>query len=387
MSFTITQIKSHLIGMGHGSTLNKVRNIEAMFERVAAKFFLRVKTLEMIRTAALSNLVHDDVYTYTLASDFGALIDLFPQEDRQLWDKAVRNLAGQFDIEKAIKNRTISIEGSEGTKIIRINWRARAGRVLHNMNSISDNGTWSAVTGASGVALDTIFKKSGSGSISFDLAATGGGIKNSTMSPVDMTNEDEVADIFVWVYLPSTSITSIAAIFGNDLTTNYWTPTAQTTQADGTSLKVGWNLIKFSWSGATESGTVDPTTIDSFQLTINGSTAINNIRVDNIIFSIGRNFDMKYYSKYLFKNTSGTYISQPASDDDSVLVDNDSLPLFLYELLKEMAHQMEGTDSAFDINYAEKELQDLFPNYRALNPGMAQRAVGRYGNSPGRGRW
>jgi hypothetical protein len=382
MSHTISNIKDHLIGMGHGSTLNKIRNIEALFERAASKLLLKAKPLETMRLTSLTQTVHDDLNSYALPSDYNALLDLSPQADRTNWDVAFRTSAGRFDSEKAIKNRTISIEGSEGSKIIRINWKSRAAKVLNKLDSLTANGTWSAVTGATNVALNTIFKVSGQGSIEFDLTATGGGIKNDTMTTVNLTDEDEVADIFVWVYLPSVSLTSIACRFGNDLTANYWTPTPQTTQADGTALKIGWNLIKFSWTGATETGTVSPSTIDAFQLTINGSTPINNIRVDNILFSIGRAFDIKYYTKYLFKNSSGSYLSRPTSDDDTILIDNDSLPLFLYECLKEMAHQMEGSDSDFDIKYAVAELEALYPAFRSEHPDQRKKLAMTYGSKP-----
>lgn len=380
MAFTITQIKSHLTGMGHGSTLNKVRNIEEMFERVGSKFSTKCKPLETVRTAALSSTIHDDIYNYGLPSDYNALIDLIPQDDRESWDVAYRNYAGQFDAEKAIKNKTISLEGSEGTKVIRINWRSRKGKTINAMNSVTANGTWSAVGSATGIVANTIFKVSGSASIEFDVVASGDGIQNTTMTAIDLTDEDEVADFFVWVYW-GTVPTSVSARWGNDLTTNYWSSTAQTTQADGTAFKVGWNLLKFSWASATETGTVAPATIDSFRVTL-ASSAQNNVRVDNIVCSIGRNFDMKYYSKYLYKTTAGVYISKPSSDDDSVTIDNDSLPIYLYELLKEMAHQVEGTDSAFDINYAGQELMELYPWFRSEYPDQRKKTINSYGMKP-----
>lgn len=386
MSFTISQIKNHLIGLGHGGTLNKVRNINEMFERSAARFLLKLHPVESMRTAALANVIHDDVFNYALPDDFGSLIDLIPQDNRQLWDKAVRDNAGQFDLQKAVKNKVVSIEGSEGAKIARINWRSRQGKVLHNMDSVTANGTWSAVNTASSISANTIFKKSGSASIEFNVVSSGDGIKNTTMTPVNLTDEDEVADVFVWLFLPSAP-TSVTARWGNDLTANYWTSTAQTTQADGSAFKTGWNLLKFSWASATETGTVAPATIDSFQITIAGS-AMNNVRVDNIIFSIGRNFDVKYYSKYLYKNSTGTWISAPTSNDDVVLVDNDSLPQFLMELLIDMAHQTEGSDSTFDIDFAENQLARLYPAYKAINPSQVQKVARGYGNKKvSRGRW
>ncbi len=345
-----------------------------------------------MRSQPLTSLVHDDLNNYALASDFGSLIDLIPQSDRQSWDVAFRDRAGRFDVEKARRNRTISIEGSEGTKIARINWKSRPAKVLNTCSSLTGNGTWSAVATATNVVLDEITKFSGSGSIKFDVAATGDGIKNTTMTVVDMTEENGVADVIFAIYLESdyTNVTSITPTWGNDLTTKYWTGIAQTTQADGTAFKFGWNIIKASWDGATQTGTVVPSTIDSFSVTLEVTAAITNVRLDNILFSIGRNFDCKYYSKYLFKNSdTNAWISKPRTDngDDLVVVDNDTLPVFLMECLIDMAHQMEGSDSAFDINHAENQLKVLYPAYRGLNPSQVKKVRGRTGGLPARGRW
>lgn len=380
--FTVQQVDSHLIGLSHGGTLNKVRNKYQMYERAASKFLLKNKPSTSIRLGALSSTIHDDVYNYPLPSDFGQIIDLLPQDSRNSWDTVYRAYAGRFDLEKATKDKTVSIEGSEGTKIIRINWRSSTPQTVHTMDSLTANGTWSAVASATGLSATTLFKVSGSAAIEFNIVVTGDGIQNTTMDAVDLTDEDEIADFFVWIYF-GTVPTSISARWGNDLTTNYWSSTAQTTQADGTALRVGWNLIKFPWSTATETGTVDPATIDSFRITV-ASSAQNNVRVDNITCSIGRNFDMKYYSKFLFRSSAGTWLSIPTSDDDSVVIDNDGLPLLLFELLKDMAHQMEGSDSAFDITYARQELEELYPHFRAENPNQSKKPITNYAPIP---RW
>lgn len=378
---SVSQIEDHLIGMGHGGTLNKVRNIEALMERSASRLIQRMKPIETMRTQALASVVYDDVYNYALPSDYFDLIDLIPQDDRILWDKAFRNPAGQFDIQKAARNRTLSIEANNGAKLIRINWRSRKGKVLNAMNSYNGNGTWTAVGSASNVSTDAIFKQSGSGSVVFDHNATGDGIENSSMTQVDLTDENQVAAVFLWVYVLKVP-TSVGLIFGNDLTTNYWTATAATTQADGTVFQVGWNLIKFDWASSTQTGTVDASKIDSAKVTLASNGALGKVRVENIMVGIGRNFDVKYYSKYFFMTTAGVWESRPTSGDDLVLVDNDSLPHFLYECLQDMAQQMEGTDGAFDIKYAETQLVDLYPSYRGRYPNQAKKMVGNYGGLP-----
>ena len=336
-----------------------------------------------MRTAALSQAVHDDLNDYALPDDYNSFIDLIPQSNRTMWDMAYRRNAGIFDLQKAIKNRVVSIEGSEGTKIIRINWKSRSPIVANAMESLTDNGTWSAVATASGLLADEIIKRKGNASIRFDVAATGDGIDNDDMAAVDLTNEDEIGDLLFDLYIKNSTdlanINSVTGIWGNNLTTTFWTGVAQTTQADGSALQVGWNEVKIPWSTATETGTVAPATVDSLKFTFNIDAAIGDLRIDNVRFSIGRNFDLKYYSKYLFKNSSGAYLSKPSSDTDTVLVDNDSLPIFLFEYLKGMAHQVEGTDGAFDITFAEAQLKDLYPYFRSEFPDQRKKTASQYG--------
>lgn len=380
MSITIADRKSNLSSQLHGGSLNKVRNVEMLFERTANTVLSNIDPIDTLRTVALTQAIHDDIYNYTLPTDFNKLVDLIPQDNRNSDDTVGRRYATTFDLGKMLTSKKISIESNEGTKYARINWRSRQGKVIHNMNSVTANGTWTAVGTATGISANTIFKVSGSASIEFNVVTTGDGISNTTMTAVDLTDEDEVGDFFVYVYL-GTVPTSLSARWGNDLTTNYWSSTAQTTQADGTALRVGWNLIKFPWSTATETGTVVPTTVDSFRITLD-SVAQANVRVDNIICSIGRNFDCKYYSKYLIKNTSGVWISRTTSDDDIVVLDNDAIQILLLEDLKAGAQQIEGGDSTFDINWANNELERLYRNYRAEHPSQAKKAITSYGGLP-----
>ena len=384
----ISDLKNGLSGMLHGGTLNRVRSIDLALERAANTLLLKIDPLDTIRLTALTNTVHDDIYDYPLPSDFKKIIDLYPQADRASHDISVRRYSQRFDLTKGIKGKTISIEASEGSKNLRVNWRSRGGKTLHQMNDYDDNGTWTAVGSATGIEQDTITKRSGSGSVRFDLVATADGIQNTTMSVVDMTDEDEVADIYVWIYFPIiTNLTSVQAVWGNDLTAKYWTSVVQTAQADGSAFKTGWNLFKFPWGTATETGTVAPATIDSFKLIFNTAGVIINIRVDNIIFSIGKAFDIKYYSKFLLKNSSGTWITRTTSDNDTIVLDNDAIQLYQLESLIACAQQVEGEDSTFDLNFAKGELDILYRKYLRENPSQAVKIVENYGGTPSRGRW
>jgi hypothetical protein len=387
----VATFKDNLTGMIHSGTLNKVRNVEMAMHRAANTLLSKIDPIDTMRIAALSNSIHDDVYNYSLPSDYKKIIDLIPQNRRGSYDVASRGLAEAFDLRKGLESKKVSIEGSEGTKIIRINWRSRAPKTLNEANTLTANGAWAIVGTASGLKVDTIDYVSGSGSLRFDVAITGDGIQNSSMTAVDLTDEDEVGDLFVWVKIPTAAnlanLTSIALIWGNDLTANYWTGVAQTVQADGSAFKVGWNEIKVPWSTATETGTVLPASIDSLKLTLTIAGAISNIQVDNIACSLGRNFDIKYYSKFLIKNAAGTWISTSTADSDTVVLDDDAIQIYLLESLKAVAHQIEATDSVSDVNYSNLELETLYKKYKKEYPSQSLKPIGSYGSNPSRGRW
>lgn len=376
----VSGLKDDLADLLHGATLDAIDNPERVFRRAKNTMLTKVDLVNTIRTVGLNSTVHDDIFNYALPSDFGKIIDLYPQDnDRGEDDYASRKYAEPFDLNSMLADKQLSIESSEGSKILRLNWRNRPPKTLHTMDSLTSNGTWSVVGTASGLQANSIFKVSGSASIEFDVAADNDGIENTTMTALDLEDEDEVADIFIWMYFGAVSaLTSVQVRWGNDLTANYWTSVAQTTQADGTAFKIGWNLIKFPWSTATETGTVTPTSIDSFRIIIDRTASISNIRVDNIVFSIGRNFDIKYYSKYIFKNTSGTWLSTPTSDSDLLVLDEDERQIYLLECLIAASQQIANKKGQDDYNWAKVELVTLYTQYKTNHPSQAKRATIRY---------
>lgn len=352
--YTISQVEDHLVGMGHGSTLNKIRNKYAMHERAGNNMRTKIDVITAIRTASLTQAVHDDVYNYAVPSDYGKIIDLYPSGERSNSDFSRRVSSVTFDLLKKLHDKRISVESENGTRFLRINWDKNSPKTLANMNSTSG---WSVVGSATGLELDTLYAISGGKSLKFNIVASGDGLQNTLLTSLDLSEWENEAEFFMWVYFPSVSaVTSITARWGNDVSTNYFESTAQTTQADGTAFQAGWNLVKFSWASATETGSVTTTAIDSFRAIVTTTGALAGVRFDNVMVSIGSIFDIKYYSAYLFKNSAGTWIRRPTTDSDSVLVDELGLNIYLYECLVAMAQQMEGEDSTFDIGFAQVAL-------------------------------
>lgn len=379
----ITSLKSELAGMTHSGTVNKIRNFNELCKRAAGNVIAKIDPRETRRITNLTNALHDDIYDYAAPSDLKRVIDLRPQVNRDPSDNFSQWFAEEFDKYKDRWDDLFQIRHNDGTKSLRISKNIDPAPItLHSMNSLTDNGTVAIVGTASGLKIDTLHYITGSKSIEVDLPATGDGIQITDFSDVDLSDHDEIAEQFIRFYLDTATdlanLTSVTPIWGNDLTANYWTGVAQTTQADGTAFRVGWNTIRTPWNTATETGTVAPATIDNLKLTFATTGAITNLRIDFWSSSIGEIFEIEYYSKYLFRSTAGTWLEKPTSDEDLINLDSDTFNIFTYECLMEASQQMQGSDAGFDIEYAKNQLKELYTKHRENAPTEKIRPQSRY---------
>lgn len=364
--------------MLHGQSLDNIPNQRQLINRAGRDVLALVDPIETKRSQNFTNPVHDDVYNYALPSDFKKLIDIRPQINRTVEDNPSGRAFQEFDIRKDLEDDILSIDSNNGTKFLRYSKDIKSdGIVVNEMNSLTLNGTWTAdATDATNLTVDTQNYVSGGASLNFDLSGAGttGYIENSTMSTVDLSDHEDKSNLFLWVYFPDTSIiTNVILRWGND-TSNYWSRTA-TTQYDGTAFKNGWNLVSFAWNGATETGTGDSENIDYARVTITyDGTADTDIRVDNIFSSIGEIYEIVYYSKYLFQNSSGTWLENHTADTDVVNLDTDSYNILLNYVAYLASQVSQGEDSVFDEGYFRNILWGtnqqvgLIPKYKVNHP-------------------
>lgn len=149
---------------------------------------------------------------------------------------------------------------------------------LHMLESNIESGTWSVADDASGLSFSSSDTAQGAGSLDFFAPASGlttlATVVNSTLSPqIDLTNYDETGLIRMWVKLfTTTGITGFRLRWGNDAS-NYWEKTTTVQVGGGAIVANTWMFIEFDWSSATETGTVDPSTIDylHFSITYDGT--------------------------------------------------------------------------------------------------------------------
>lgn len=130
----------------------------------------------------------------------------------------------------------------------------------------------------------------------------------------------------------------------------------------------GWNLCRFDWNGATETGSPSAAATDYARVTINyNGTADTDFLVDRIFSSVGRIYEIQYYSKFIFQDgTTNALIENADSDDDIVILDTDGINLLLYRTAYLAAQQIQSSDAGFDATFFKSEYETLKKMYRGL---------------------
>lgn len=315
--------------------------------------------------------VYDDVIRYPLASDMKseALIDVqmyknYNEASGKKYRKVSPNVFRSMQ-----EMDTVAFDYSSG-----LSWMLGyfdtdyQTTVIDTMDSLTSNGTWSAVDSGTNIVANTINYIAGSGSVSCDIS-TGGttlSIVNSTLTALDLTSSDK---FFVWIYLPSYStLTSATLLYGSD-SSNYYSTTA-TTPFDKNSFNLGWNLIAFNKGTAT--GSPNIAAIDYAKISLNFSSTpaiLTGFLFDSLMASTGNPIEQSYYSKYPWKNTSGTWIQDSTSNDDILNATEMEYNIWMLRCAYEAAKAIPLSDSQItllknDYTEAKNEYFNRYPSRR-----------------------
>src|SRR3990167_8203085 len=343
------------------------------------------------RSAVLSPNIFADVFEYTAPTDLKGekLIDFRRQVNRPTNERWLLVDDVDFDRKKSVSHYRVAVRDENFGKLLRIDGLDTAkSRVLHTCESLTGNGTWAATADASNLTLDNDNYITGGGSLNFDMAtgAATGYIENSTMTQVDLTDYDEIGSIFVWVYIPDYSdaqgdtVTNFILRWGND-SSNYWSRTI-TTNNEGATFRDGWNLLRFDWNGATETGTVAPATVDYLRLTITKSTdlaADTDWRVDNFIARIGEIYDVVYYTKYGWQTSALAYIEESTAATDLLVADTDEIEGISFKAAELAAQELKDYD---DMKMHRFDYEEWKKKYEANNPSEALKKRRQYAPLP-----
>lgn len=386
----ISDFKTRLARKIHGQTLNKVQDVNGLIFEAAGNVLLRIDPVETKRTAVLANALYDQVTEYPSPVDLkkNKIIDIYSQEVDEQNPRSNFNQVYNKEFNLYKGNNSFSVKDNSGVRTLNISKQLTAGVLLSNANSLTDNGTWTAGGNAINLIADSVNKVTGGASLKFDISASGSTayIENSTMSSVDLSLYTYAGSIFAYVYIPSTTIITSVNLRWGSSASNYYTATATTTH-ENTSFIQGWNLVRFDYASATETGTVVDTAIDYVRVTFNyNGTAVTSCRVDNIIARLPSPFNITYYSKYLFRNSSGTWIEKPSAVDDSdeINLDVDGVNILLYETCYLIAQEIAAEDAAFDVDFWRRKRDEEWATYLQSNKSEAIKPRSTYYRMTGR---
>jgi hypothetical protein len=223
------------------------------------------------------------------------------------------------------------------------------------------------------------------GSLAFDLNTAGSAatLVNSTMQPMDLSDQTGQGTFFCYVYMPNASGISSVRLRWGSAVANYHESTATTTQAN-TAFQNGWNLLAFSWASATTNGVPDDTALNYLQIVINyNGTAQTACRINDFNSVIGTVLGMSYYSKYLFRSSAGAWQETVLDDTDLVNLDTESYNLLTYQCMIQVAQQLQGVDALqFDASYFTSLYRENLQRYQAIYKSEVQKPQTTYYTMP-----
>ena len=326
-NYAYTDLRDAIIKGAQG-----ISTIRTLVNRAAREVASDIDLRSMKRKARLAPNIYQNVFTYGAPTDIKdqAIVDVVKQVSRiARWE-----LIGveEFDSQKNIRKNLLALSDYDFIKKILISAELDTKElVLHEMDSITGDGTWAI--GGSGTDLRREITEfiNGAASLEFDAGAsyTSITLENSTTGEADLTDY-EGNEIFVWVYIPSTTgLTSFKLRWGSS-SSDYWEATATLT-SEGLAFATGWNLLRFTWP-ATDTGSPDISAVNYLRLEIVGggtAGATTNWRVDFIVARTGSIHDIIYYSIYPWQTSAGSYLKDSANDTDKVNCSEDEYELFI----------------------------------------------------------
>lgn len=381
MALNITQAKAILGRKFRGASIDDVQGISdyTLFEEAAANLISRIDPYETVRTSELN--LFNKIYDYASPSDLKGkkVLDLRPQVNRQPSDDIRQTFSEEFDRDKSFENNWLSVEFDEAAKFLRIN------KSVSNSVTITDleDDNYTAGTGVSNIVEDTVLQAGDGKSIRFNISSGTSLIEWNGDTTVDLSEHTNRSSLFLWVYWPDSSlITSITLRFGSSSSAYY--------EATGTihrgSIRTGWNLYRFDWNGATESGSTDEDNVDYIRLAIVATSADTDIRIGRLSSKLPSPHEILYYSNALFRPSSGsTWLTKPTAETDIVNLETEAQNLFLGECEVLIAEDLQRDEEAkkFRIKLGIDDLGvltggGLYGDYLRDKPSEAQKPLTKW---------
>jgi hypothetical protein len=389
MSITRTNIKTDVLvkitGTIDDTTLNTLIN------QAADDVLNDVDTLSTRRVTDLAPRLMDNVYEYTAPTDLkdAKVVDIMPQNgNRSRFNNWEMKTPEEFDRYKKngfaecfayndyydTENRGNNIMSVSSNMLVRtLMLSSLLGGDDEVRDSINESSYWHEFGDGDNLTTDNTNYVQGGASVNFDISDAGGttaGIYRDDVNSFDITRLLSDGSEFVWFYITSaTNITNVKIRIGSDAS-NYYEMTA-TTNNDGTAFGAGWNLIRFDWSGATETGSVDIddcTYVAIYMTKATGKVSESNYRFNYWIGGVGERVKVVYYSYYPWKSSAGALIYASTADTDLLQAVGKEYDIFMSKLCELCELWLRNTNGS---TYWTAKYDKAIKEYLQLNPSQA----------------
>lgn len=386
--YTVADLKSSIEPKLHDQSLNKMAG--SFYDKIdesVRNMLLALDIRELKRYVDIQNAVHQDVHTYVSPDDINGdrAITIRPIQGGILRDKVYKSQEEEMTLSG--NTNLFAFDYISGIKTLKLQLNVSSISTLMNeADSLTDNGTWAIISGASGLQQDRVHYISSSASVRFALSAgTTASIEVTNFSAVDLTNYVDDGSLFAWLYLPAdtvsnvTPITSIQLRWGQDAT-NYKAITV-TRAHDASVFKVGWNLVRFDYNQSGTTGAPTDTGVNYMRFIFTYSAIASSLtaRIDQVTARLGAQWELGYYSNAMFKDAlTGALKDKPTSDTDIILLEKDSFNVLFHDLSEVLAQEIQGEDSAFDVKYWQNKKKDSYEQYKLKYPSEAKAKKATY---------
>lgn len=359
----ILDLKNDITTAMHGTSLRVCSDVNNTIKNAALQMLLRIDPKSTVRVQPISNAVYDQIYNYICPEDVKKVIDLQPQEvERPYWEDLSLRYTQEFDRSKSRKTNMAQVMYANSGKYLRL---AKSVGKFNGVLDVgqqadSDIGTWVAGGDAGNLKTNPLNYVQGSSGIQFDLdGSTGQGYIEITFNnSVDLATIEDFGSLFMWTFFPDANvINSLVMDFGQSQS-DKWSKTITSQQAL-LEFKDGWNLTRADWNVMTETGTPDASAITYLRITVNydAGTAQNALVYNGINAKFGKNYDLVYYSEYLFQDfATGLWKMVPTDDTDIINVDPLAYQILLNECCRLVAQEAKGRNMGPDVKFFSDEL-------------------------------
>ncbi len=255
--------------------------------------------------------------------------------------------------------------------------------IIDQIDAIAVNGTWATGGTASDLTVNNTNFAQGAGSLQFNATVGAAYIENSTLYPIDLSQTENQASFFTWVYIPDASILTSVNLRVGSSASDYWILAVTQTQ-QATAFVNGWNLLQFPWASMSSVGSPDASAISYGRITLNVTTAVTAAKVNGFNSILGTILAYEYYSKYLFRDASTGVYQETVTDDSNLInLDTESYNLLTNKVAEFAAQQMQGLDASFfDGTFFKNEYDQGLIRYKSMYKSELQKPQSTYYTMP-----